>query len=52
VHAHGGEIWLAQADHGTRVCFSLPADRSRGSCARRPAPELSLRLPTSSGLAG
>jgi signal transduction histidine kinase len=52
VHAHGGDIWLAQADHGTRVCFSLPADRSRGSCARRPAPELSLRLPTSSGLAG
>jgi signal transduction histidine kinase len=25
VNAHGGEIWLAPAPRGTRVCFSLPA---------------------------
>jgi signal transduction histidine kinase len=25
VDAHGGEIWLAPAPRGTRVCFSLPA---------------------------
>jgi signal transduction histidine kinase len=25
VNAHGGEIWLAPAQRGTRVCFSLPA---------------------------
>lgn len=24
VEAHGGRIWLAEADSGTRVCFSLP----------------------------
>lgn len=25
VNAHGGEIWLAPAQQGARVCFSLPA---------------------------
>jgi len=25
IHAHSGEIWLAPAKRGTRVCFSLPA---------------------------
>jgi signal transduction histidine kinase len=52
VHAHGGDIWLGQADRGTRVCFSLPADQLRASGARRADRELSLRLPTSSGRAG
>jgi signal transduction histidine kinase len=26
VQAHGGEIWIAPAMRGTRVCFSIPAD--------------------------
>lgn len=25
VEAHGGRIWLADAAHGTRVCFTVPA---------------------------
>jgi signal transduction histidine kinase len=25
VDAHGGEIWIPRSDHGTTVCFSLPA---------------------------
>jgi signal transduction histidine kinase len=25
INAHHGEIWLAPAQHGTRVCFTLPA---------------------------
>jgi signal transduction histidine kinase len=52
VHAHGGQIWLGQADRGTRVRFSLPADRRRAPRGARAAPELNLRLPTSSGRAG
>ena len=24
VEAHGGQIWLAEASHGTRVCFTVP----------------------------
>jgi signal transduction histidine kinase len=59
VQAHGGEIWLARSDTGTRVCFSLPADPSAPPAAAdagvesEAAPaELSLRSPTSSGPAG
>jgi signal transduction histidine kinase len=52
VHAHGGEIWLAEADRGTRVCFSLPAARPLTPPAAPRAAELNLRLPTSSGQAG
>jgi signal transduction histidine kinase len=48
VHAHGGEIWLAPARAGTRVCFSIPAAPVEAA----PARELSLRSQTSSAPAG
>jgi signal transduction histidine kinase len=34
VSAHGGEIWLAPAQRGTRVCFSLPAAEQPAGLAR------------------
>jgi len=40
VEAHGGQIWLAETDDGTRVRFSLPQDSPAppGSDTPRPAP--------------
>jgi signal transduction histidine kinase len=38
VGAHGGEIWLAPAHPGTRVCFSLPASGRLAPRASEPAP--------------
>ena len=41
VEAHGGKIWFADSDRGTRVRFSLPASGTpasqAASSARRPA---------------
>lgn len=39
VEAHGGRIWLEEAEHGTRIRFSLRrADLSGGSAELPPAP--------------
>jgi signal transduction histidine kinase len=48
VHAHRGEIWLAPAETGTRVCFSLPAEAEQAVHSH----DLSLQSLTSSARAG
>jgi signal transduction histidine kinase len=43
ISAHGGEIWLAEADRGTRVCFSLPASTAPAPPEREPVAVLAQR---------